>query len=57
MFYKKNTCFLIVFFLLILNINFEVKVFLFDNFKFQDSTNKDNSNNISSFLFNNNKHN
>ena len=43
--------------LLILNINSKVKIFLFDNSKFQDSTNKDNLNNISNFLFNNNKHN
>jgi len=31
-------------------------VFLFNNSKFQDNTNEDNSNDISSFLSNNNKY-
>jgi len=45
-----------IFFSLILNVNFEVEVFLFDNSKFQDSTNENNLNDISSFLFNNDKY-
>jgi len=43
-----------IFFSLILNINSKVKVFLFDNSKFQDNTNENDLNNIDSFLFNNN---
>jgi len=38
-----------IFFLLILNVNFKAKVFLFNNSKFQDNTNENNSNDISSF--------
>ncbi len=38
-------------------MNFKVEVFLFDNSKFQDNTNQDDLNDISSFLFNDNKHN
>ncbi len=45
-----------IFSLLILNVNSKAKVFLFDNFKFQDSTNEDDLNDISSFLSNNNEH-
>jgi len=45
-----------IFFLLILNVNFEIKVFLFNNFKFQNNTNEDNLNYINSLLSNDNKH-
>jgi len=51
--YLLSNCIL---FSLISNVNFKAKVFLFDNFKFQDSTNEDDSNNISNFLSSNNKY-
>jgi hypothetical protein len=52
---NKYSLFDRIFFSLVLNISSKVEVFLFDNFKFQDSTNEDDSNNISNFLSSNNK--
>jgi len=40
----------------ILNVNSKTKVFLFDNSKFQDNTNEDNSNDIDNFLSSDDKH-
>ncbi len=45
-----------ILFSLILNVNFKIKMFLFDNFKFQDNTNENDSNDINSFLFSDNKY-
>ncbi len=53
---NKYLFFSCIFFLLILNINFEAKVFLFNNSKFQNNTNENNSNDINNFLSNNNKY-
>jgi len=56
-FYENKYSFLnCIFFLLILNINSKVEVFLFNNSKFQDNTNENDLNDIDSFLFNNNEH-
>jgi len=53
---NKYSLFDRTFSLSILNVNSKVEVFLFDNFKFQDNTNEDNSNDIGNFLFSNDKH-